>query len=78
VQSIPDETGDQNTQEYIKRVEKGLMRLPVDLREMIIMKYHSALTFEEIAGITELSVSAVKMRVYRGLEKLKSSIANEK
>jgi DNA-directed RNA polymerase specialized sigma24 family protein len=36
------------------------------------MKFHQGLTFEEIAQITGKSLSAVKMRVYRGLEKLKA------
>jgi DNA-directed RNA polymerase specialized sigma24 family protein len=38
------------------------------------MKYQQELSFEEIAEITGKSVSAVKMRVYRGLEKLEQLI----
>jgi DNA-directed RNA polymerase specialized sigma24 family protein len=32
------------------------------------------MTFEEIAAITGDSTSAVKMRVYRGLEKIKQTM----
>ena len=48
-----------------------MQKLPVDLREAIILKFYQDLTFEEVATITGDSLSAVKMRVYRGLEKLK-------
>ncbi|MBN1474369.1 MAG: RNA polymerase sigma factor, partial [Syntrophaceae bacterium] len=48
-----------------------LSRLDVETRALIIMKYQQELSFEEIARITGKSVSAVKMRIYRGLDKLK-------
>ena len=48
-----------------------LLRLADELRSLLIMKYQQELSFEEIAQITGKSLSAVKMRIYRGLEKLK-------
>jgi RNA polymerase sigma-70 factor (ECF subfamily) len=48
-----------------------LLRLEDESRALLIMKFHQGLTFEEIAQITGKSLSAVKMRIYRGLEKLK-------
>jgi RNA polymerase sigma-70 factor (ECF subfamily) len=48
-----------------------LLRLEDESRALLIMKFHQGLTFEEIAQITGKSISAVKMRIYRGLEKLK-------
>ena len=48
-----------------------LLRLEDESRALLIMKFHQGLTFEEIAQITDKSISAVKMRIYRGLEKLK-------
>jgi RNA polymerase sigma-70 factor (ECF subfamily) len=48
-----------------------LLRLEYESRALLIMKFHQGLTFEEIAQITGKSLSAVKMRIYRGLEKLK-------
>ena len=47
-----------------------LLRLDYESRALLIMKFHQELTFEEIAQITGKSLSAVKMRIYRGLEKL--------
>jgi RNA polymerase sigma-70 factor (ECF subfamily) len=53
------------------RLEQVIRKLPVDLREAIILKFVQDLTFEEVANVTGNSVSAVKMRIYRGLEKMK-------
>jgi RNA polymerase sigma-70 factor (ECF subfamily) len=51
-----------------------LSGLDVETRALIIMKYIQELSFEEIAQITGKSISAVKMRVYRGLDKLKEML----
>lgn len=59
------------SEDCMNKLEENMRNLPVDMREAIILKYQQDLTFEEIADITGDSISAVKMRVYRGLEKLK-------
>jgi RNA polymerase sigma-70 factor (ECF subfamily) len=48
-----------------------LSGLEVETRALIIMKYVQELSFEEISKITGKSISAIKMRIYRGLKKLK-------
>ncbi len=53
------------------RLEICLRKLPPDLREAVVLKFYQGLSFEEIAAISDASPSAVKMRVYRGLEQLK-------
>lgn len=63
------------TQESNK-IDSALLTLKYELRVLLIMKYKQELSFEEIAEITGKSVSAVKMQVYRGLEKLKKVINN--
>lgn len=78
VQSIPDYDYDPCGEETVKRLEKLLLRLPVDLREAIVLKYNFDLTFEEMADMTGASVGSLKMRVYRGLEKLKKSLKKQK
>jgi len=47
-----------------------IQRLPVSLREAVILRYYFYLSFEEIAWILCISLSGAKMRVYRGLKKL--------
>ena len=64
--------GDFLSEDSIKRLDENMQKLPVDMREAIILKYYQDMTFEEVAAVTSDSVSAVKMRVYRGLEKLKA------
>jgi RNA polymerase sigma-70 factor, ECF subfamily len=54
-----------------QEIDVYLLRLEHESRAMLLMKFYQGLTFEEIAQITGKSLSAVKMSVYRGLEKLK-------
>ncbi len=77
---ISSEAGtDQGTQaeqdliqaQEIHHLEICLQKLPTDLREAIVLRFYQDLSFEEIAVISDASLSAVKMRVYRGLEQLK-------
>jgi RNA polymerase sigma factor (sigma-70 family) len=49
-----------------------LQKLPSELKETVVLRYYQDLSFDEIATITNASVSAVKMRVYRGLERLRA------
>lgn len=62
----------------IDHLEICLQKLPADLREAVILRFYQDLSFEEIALISDASVSAVKMRVYRGLEKLKQLMGEDK
>jgi RNA polymerase sigma-70 factor (ECF subfamily) len=54
----------------IRRLEICLLKLPVDLREAIVLRFYQDLSFEEIAPILGASLSAIKMRMYRGLDQL--------
>jgi RNA polymerase sigma-70 factor (ECF subfamily) len=47
-----------------------IQRLPVSLRGAIILRYYHYLRFEDISQILGISLSAAKMRVYRGLKTL--------
>jgi RNA polymerase sigma-70 factor (ECF subfamily) len=60
-----------------QEISLGLLRLEYELRALLIMKYQQGLSFEEISEITGKSLSAVKMRIYRGLEKLKELMNEE-
>lgn len=74
----PDQNKESNKEEEMLRLEQALLMLSVDIREAIILKFNSDLTFDEIAAVSGDSVSAVKMRIYRGLEKLKTLMEKEK
>ena len=55
-------------------LEKALQRLPMEYREAVLLRYHEEFSMEEIAEMLELSVSGAKMRVHRGLKKLRETI----
>jgi RNA polymerase sigma-70 factor (ECF subfamily) len=57
-----------------EELESCLQKLSPELRELLILRFYQGLSFEVIAEITGLSLSAIKMRIYRGLEKLRKYI----
>lgn len=64
-----------------KRGEKAqleicLQKLSPELRELLVLRFYQGFSFETISEITGCSQSAVKMRVYRGLEKLREMMSN--
>jgi RNA polymerase sigma-70 factor (ECF subfamily) len=58
--------------EKARLLENCLRELPPEIREAVVLRYYQDLSFDEIAVITGASVSAVKMRTYRGLERLRA------
>lgn len=65
---------DESMSEREDKLETGLRKLSPDLHEILVLRFYQRLSFEAIAEITGISTSAVKMRVYRGLEKLRKYI----
>jgi RNA polymerase sigma-70 factor (ECF subfamily) len=70
-----DSPGDQHDRmceslEFL-RLEKALDELPLIYREALILRYHDECSMGEIAAALNLSVSAAKMRVHRGLDMLR-------
>ena len=53
------------------RLEKAMDELPVIYREALILRYHEESSMRDIAAALNLSVSAAKMRVHRGLDMLR-------
>ncbi len=56
---------------------KALQRLSVEYREAVLLHYHEGFSMEEIAEMLQLSLSGAKMRVHRGLKKLREMILGE-
>jgi RNA polymerase sigma-70 factor (ECF subfamily) len=52
-----------------------LKELPVEQREVIVLKIWNRLTFEEIGGLLEISPNTAAGRYRYGLQKLKSKLA---
>lgn len=51
-------------------VRRAVNSLPVDLRQVIVMKEFEELTFREIADVLDLPLSTVKSRLYTALRQL--------
>lgn len=57
-------------------VDDALQRLSPLLREAFLLKHEAGYTYDEVAGITDASPSAVKMRVHRAREELRELLAD--
>jgi RNA polymerase sigma-70 factor (ECF subfamily) len=55
-------------------VERALATLPEAQREAFLLKHVEGLSYEEMAGMLEASVSALKMRVLRAREVLQAAL----
>jgi RNA polymerase sigma-70 factor (ECF subfamily) len=53
------------------RLEKALDELPLIYREAVILRYHDECSMNDIAAALNISPSAAKMRVHRGLDMLR-------
>ena len=56
-------------------VRRALNGLPLELRQIVVMKEFEELTFREIAEALELPLSTVKSRLYTGLKQLEMRLA---
>jgi RNA polymerase sigma-70 factor (ECF subfamily) len=55
-------------------VRQAVSSLPVDLRQVIIMKEFEEMTFQEISETLELPLSTVKSRLYTALKQLRMKL----
>ena len=55
------------------QVEEALDKLKDRDREILVLKFMSGLTLQEIADVLELGLSATKMRLYRALDEFKEA-----
>jgi RNA polymerase sigma-70 factor, ECF subfamily len=51
-------------------VRLAVNSLPIDLRQVVVMKEFEELTFQEIAAVLDLPLSTVKSRLYTALKQL--------
>lgn len=65
------------TNDSLSVVSKVLHTLPKNQREVVRLKFHSQLTYKEIAEITELSVSNVGFILNRAIHTLRDRLKAE-
>jgi RNA polymerase sigma-70 factor, ECF subfamily len=57
-----------------QRLESALLQLPLIYREALMLRYHEELTIHDVAKALQISKSAAKMRISRGLEMLRDLV----
>ena len=57
------------------RLARCIEGIPPHRREAVVLRYYQELSFKEIAEVQRISLSAAKMRVYRGLQELAALMA---
>ena len=62
------------TEAPLDAVNEALRQLPEHLRLPVVLKHMEGLSYDEIGNILRIGVSAAKMRVKRGLERLVQSV----
>lgn len=63
-----------NRQEDKKRIQQAIMSLPVQYREIIVLRHLQELSYHEMASILKVSTDTVKVRLYRARENLKKNL----
>lgn len=58
-------------------LSRALAALPVDQREVVVLKLHHAMTFQEIGDLLDVSPNTAASRHRYGLEKLRDLLAGE-
>ena len=68
--------GTPHTEERHEELSNALQQLPEKMRIAVTLKHVEACSYEEIAGILRIGISAAKMRVKRGIEHLTTMMAS--
>lgn len=61
-------------QDELDRVNQALATMPETIREVLVMRHHSELSFKEIAEIRSCPVGTVLSQVHRGLAMLRDKL----
>jgi len=59
------------------QVSQMLRKLPPDYRESLMLRFHEGLSVNELASALDISVSGAKMRIHRGLLKLRELLGEK-
>ena len=59
-----------------EKIDWAVAALPMDQREAFLLKHVDGLEYEEMAAVTGVGVSALKMRVKRAIERLRERLGD--
>lgn len=72
LEKSPSRSIEQN--ERTRLVRQAVQTLPVDLKEVIIMKEFQEMTFQQMSEVLDLPLSTVKSRLYTALKQLRMKL----
>jgi RNA polymerase sigma-70 factor, ECF subfamily len=72
LQTPADEAEYDQSLEILKEAIEGL---PTDLREPLVLRVYSGLSYQEIADLTETKLATVKVRIFRAKQRLHEMLA---
>lgn len=75
IDEIPDDAD--GTRDIDHTLRQALDRLSPALRDAFLLKHDAGYTYEEVAELTQASPSAVKMRVHRARETLRTFLVEQ-
>lgn len=61
--------------ELLSLITQAMEMLPLDYKEAFILREYEGLSYQEIADMTESSLSTVKIRIYRAKQKIRDILA---
>lgn len=61
--------------ELLGLITKAMETLPTDYKEAFILREYEGLSYQEIADMTETSLSTVKIRIYRAKQKIREILS---
>lgn len=61
--------------ELLSLITEAMETLPLDYKEAFILREYEGLSYQEIADMTESSLSTVKIRIYRAKQKIRDILA---
>ncbi len=56
-------------------VEREIARLPVKMRQCLVLRAHQELSYDQIAVVMQLSAATVKVHLFQGRKRLKTALA---
>lgn len=62
-------------QELLDLIKKAIKKLPEDYREAFILREYKCCSYQEIADLTDASLSTVKIRIFRAKQKIRELLA---
>lgn len=81
VLDIPDDRfcpqSELEKKELRRAVREGLLKLPPEYREVLVLREINGLSYDEIALITDLETGTVKSRIFRARKKLASILIKD-